>query len=145
MNDLKYLKYLFLHKLYVYQEGRKLGLGVWQMLIHDLSKFRTDEWIPYREKFYGAAPELWKEAFNAAWLKHQHRNPHHWQHWVLRTDDGRTKVMEIPDKYRREMLADWRGAGRAISGKDDTREWYEKYKDKMQLHPATRAWIEANL
>lgn len=27
------------------------------------------------------------ENFNRAWLLHIHRNPHHWQHWVLINDD----------------------------------------------------------
>jgi hypothetical protein len=50
----------------------------------------------------------------------------------------------IPDVYMREMLADWRGAGRAL-GKPNTWEWYEANKDKMLLNAVTRAWIEAEL
>lgn len=50
----------------------------------------------------------------------------------------------MPDVYRREMLADWRGAGRAL-GFPDTTGWYEKNRDKMMLHPKTRAWIESQL
>jgi hypothetical protein len=50
----------------------------------------------------------------------------------------------MPDKYRREMLADWRGAGRAL-GKPDTQAWYAANRDKMKLHPETRAWIEQQL
>lgn len=60
-------------------------------------------------------------------------------------DDGGTKLLEIPDKYRREMLADWRGAGRAIHGHDETASWYQKNKSNMQLHPKTRAWVESEL
>lgn len=51
----------------------------------------------------------------------------------------------MPDVFRREMLADWRGAGRAITGKDETQTWYLANKDKMKLHPETRAWIEMQL
>lgn len=51
----------------------------------------------------------------------------------------------MPDVYRREMLADWRGAGMAITGKDKTAEWYCKNRDKMKLHPETRKWIEDRL
>jgi hypothetical protein len=53
--------------------------------------------------------------------------------------------LRMPLKYRKEMLADWRGAGRAITGKNETRQWYEKNKDNMMLHPETQRWIEANL
>jgi len=56
-------------------------------------------------------------------------------------DDSSTKVFEMPLKYRKEMLADWRGAGRA-QGTPDTKAWYEKNKYKMQLGELTRKWIE---
>lgn len=50
----------------------------------------------------------------------------------------------MPDVYRREMLADWRGAGRAL-GRPDTRAWYLANKANIILHAETRAWIEAQL
>lgn len=54
----------------------------------------------------------------------------------------------MPDAARREMLADWFGAGRAYN-EDWTplepRKWYEKNRDKMILHADTRAWVEAEL
>lgn len=50
----------------------------------------------------------------------------------------------MPDVYRREMLADWRGAGRAL-GNPDTRAWYLANKASIILHAETRAWIEAQL
>lgn len=51
------------------------------------------------------------------------------------------QALDMPNVYRREMLADWHGAGKAL-GKPDTAGWYESRKDKIQLHPETRAWIE---
>lgn len=91
-------------------------------------------------------------AFNAAWLAHQHRNPHHWQHWVLREDSGATFALPMPHKYRLEMVCDWQGAGRAITGKFDrqypyaeTAAWYKKNADKMILHEDTRKWVEGFL
>ena len=158
----QYLLYVIRHKFYVYQEARKLGVSLWQALIHDYHKFYRDEWIPYTNFFYGEWPtnddammvyplyegptkESVQADFDVAWLKHQHRAPHHWQHWVLPEDNGGTKVLEIPDKYRREMLADWRGMGRAFGEHPPAVGWYEKNKDKMQLHPDTRAWVEAEL
>ena len=53
--------------------------------------------------------------------------------------------IEMPDRYRREMLADWRGAGRAINGKDDTLDFYMGRRDNIKLHPKTREWIEHQL
>lgn len=51
----------------------------------------------------------------------------------------------MPDVYQREMLADWVGAGRAITGKDEPWIWYGNNKEKMNLHPDTRHWIETAL
>lgn len=54
----------------------------------------------------------------------------------------------MSDSARREMLADWFGAGRAYKSDWtplEPRKWYEANKDKMILHPDTRAWIETQL
>lgn len=64
--------------------------------------------------------------------------------WVKGTFELRCDALPMPDTYRREMLADWRGAGRAL-GFPDTRAWYLNNRDKMILHPETRAWIEDQL
>lgn len=163
---LAYLRYVLRHKLYVFQECLKYGL-VWQGITHDWSKFLPSEWIPYTQYFYGehrwetvndingiffslGASEkdtkaYWKERFNEAWNHHQKRQPHHWQYWVLLNDSGSVEVLPMPDEYRKEMLADWRGAGRAINGVDETATWYAANKDKMQLHPDTRRWVEKEL
>jgi hypothetical protein len=145
---LQYLSYIFRHKYFVFVECWRWGL-VWQGLVHDWSKFLPDEMIPYANYFYGGdkrkdrfyTPSQGTDDFNYAWLKHQHRNPHHWQHWVLQEDDGDKYAMKMPYKYVLEMVCDWAGAGRA-QGFNDTRGWYLKNKDKMILHPYTRFQVE---
>lgn len=160
----KYLKYVLRHKWYVFLECFRFGL-YWRGIVHDLSKFRPCEWGPYVEYFYtdkqsregmegqrqfGLA-ELapWgfyvEDRFDVAWLKHIHRNPHHWQYWILRKDDGNTIPLPMPFEYVLEMVCDWRGAGRAIHGKDETVKWYTKNRDKMVLHPQTRKEVETLL
>ena len=163
MHHVKYLRYVLRHKWYVFLACLALRVPLWQAVLHDWSKFLPGEWFPYARYFYGpseppinygelfarqnhaANVAAWKEdlqrAFDAAWLHHQHASPHHWQHWVLREDNGDTKVLPMPERYAREMVADWMGAGRAL-GKPDTRGWYEANKDKQQLHPETRALVE---
>jgi hypothetical protein len=153
---LKYLSYVARHKWFVYQEARRLGVG-WLGAIHDLSKFRPDEWRPYAEHFYGKGrvnprgttgyykpTDTGDAAFDYAWLLHQKRNKHHWQWWCLPEDDGGIKVLEMPPRYLREMLADWRGAGMA-QGRPYTWEWYEKNKSRIQLAPLGREWVEREL
>jgi len=157
---LKYLSYVIRHKWFVFIECYRLG-EIWRGIWHDMSKFLPSEFIPYARYFYGEYPS-WEftkyepyypysltkegisEAFDLSWLLHQHRNPHHWQHWILREDDGGTKFIDIPSKYIQEMLCDWSGAGRAITGKNDPLEctsWYLNNYDKIQVSKMTRTEI----
>jgi hypothetical protein len=59
--------------------------------------------------------------------------------------DERTTCLPMPERYAKEMLSDWRGAQRALTGKDETAAWYTSQRDRMLLHPNTREWIEAQL
>lgn len=168
MKHFLYLKYLIRHKWYVAKACFRHGL-YWRGLKHDWSKLLPCEWFPYVESFYGIGSysdefeQAWneharkngvlvpyrltkvgvREAFDRAWLHHQHWNPHHWQHWVLREDSGTTKILEMPAKDAVEMYCDWEGAGLAITGKKDVASWYEKNQGKMLLHPNTRALVES--
>ena len=49
--------------------------------------------------------------------------------------------LEMPERYAREMVADWMGAGRAISGKWEAADWYRRNYDAIQLHPHTREFV----
>ncbi len=71
-------------------------------------------------------------------------NSHHWQYYVLNYDDGGIITLPMPDLDRKEMIADWMGAGKA-QGKPKTWEWYEANREKIQLHPATRAWVDTEI
>ena len=80
-------------------------------------------------------------------LLHQKRNKHHWQWWVLPEDEGGVKILLMSSVYIREMICDWRGAGRA-QGVVDWRNpyrWYEINKHKMQLDAHTRFILESYL
>jgi hypothetical protein len=148
---LKYFQYVFRHKWYVFVECRKWSIRR-QGIVHDWSKFLPDEAIAYANFFYGGDkrkdsfynPKDGSDDFNHAWLLHQHRNPHHWQHWLLQNDDGTKLALKMPTKYALEMVCDWVGAGRA-SGHNDVKDWYWRNKDKMILHEDTRAFVEEML
>jgi len=154
---LAYLRYIARHKWFVFLAGRRLRVSLWRLIIHDWSKFSPAEWGPYVHNFYnpdgskkqvrdatGRYEPINQESlpFRLAWLHHQRMNLHHWQPWVLIGDDGKWEAMPIPDKYLREMIADWEGAGRAIIGRLDPRPWYEQNKDVILLEPKTRARLE---
>lgn len=143
----EYLKYVLRHKWFVLIAGLNLGVPVWQLIIHDWDKFLPDEWIPYAQCFYsldGHSQYAESNAFTIAWLKHQNRNPHHWQYWMITWDRGDTECIAMPERFWREMLADWHGAGRAL-GKADTAAWYATNYDKIQLHERTRKQIDIAL
>lgn len=146
-----YLKYVMRHKWFVFLAGQG-SVGLWQLVIHDWHKFLPGEFLPYARHFYGPNAPAIREAyyhnpheghvaFNTAWLKHLNRGPHHWQHWMLQLDSGPTMLIPMPEKYIREMLADWQGAGRAQGFGDDTRAWYARNREKIQLHPQARDYL----
>lgn len=159
----KYLKYVIRHRWYVFVECCKLGIP-WRGLIHDISKFMPDEFFAYTEAFYGkfgynykpydphhknTKPEdkdidMHKKAmdrFDKAWLIHQKRNPHHWQFW-LSIDEDRVRMIDMPEVYIKEMIADWRGASRAKTGKDDVKNWYTSHISKIRISHVTRKHVE---
>lgn len=150
---LVYLKYVLKHKYFVFLECWKLGI-VWLGITHDWSKLLPSEFIPYAKHFYNKTVrdstgyykpyDTGDKAFDLAWFWHQKRNKHHWQYWCLPMDGGSAKVLDMPMKYRKEMLADWCGAGRA-QGTPNSLNWFEVHGGKFILHPDVRAWIHERL
>ncbi len=142
--NLRYLSYVIRHKWWVGVAGRRLGVSWWDIIIHDLSKFRPDEWKPYVDWFYGGAAANWpeaeslKRAFKHAVRLHKARNPHHVEYWVNCAGDP----AEIPENRVRETVADWAGAGKAIKGRWEVRAFWDRAGPEMNLHPATRLRIE---
>jgi hypothetical protein len=161
----RYLKSVFRHKWFVFLAGVSLGVPLHQLALHDWTKFGPTEWLGYARKFYGGpyrsirdysgdvrnmvlSAGCYQEAIDAgftrAWLGHQKRNKHHWQWWIVMEDSGKVYALPMPDRFRREMLADWIGANRAY-GDTSLIDWYRKTKAARQLHPETLAWVEAQL
>lgn len=139
----KYASYVARHKWFVFRAGLKTRAPLWRLIIHDWSKLTPVEWTAYVNRFMrGDSGKLDKtndsEEFHRAWTHHWHLNPHHWEHWI--TAEGHP--MEIPEKFVREMVADWMGAGRAITGEWEVRSWYEKNRDRIILTDSTRAEVE---
>lgn len=139
----RYFKYVCKHKWFVFYAGLGTRAPLWRLIIHDYSKFSRTEWSAYANRFYGGRSGLEDktldpEAFKLGWLHHLHRNPHHWLYWVLMLEDGTKMAFEMPEKLVREMVADWMGAGRAITGQWDLQEWWDANKKGMLFHPNTR-------
>lgn len=149
-----YLLYVLRHKWFVFQAGLKYKVPIWNLIIHDWTKFLPIEWFPYVNNFFLNPPKREKQPkghfqtptgtpFDYAWLHHQNHWPHHWQYWILTYDNEieKIKVLKMPEVYVREMCADWTGAGLA-QGKPDILGWYEENKQKILIHPETRELVE---
>lgn len=138
---LQYGRYVMRHKWFVFVAGRKTQAPLWRLVIHDWSKMSRAEWGPYVREFYDPERAVSGE-FDRAWLHHQHHNLHHWQSWILREDDGDTQALPMPERFVREMVADWMGAGRTITGRWETGEWYDANAHRIVLHPDVRTLVE---
>lgn len=158
----QYLRYVLRHKLFVFRGCIALGVPLHQAIMHDWSKFTPGEWFAYVRQFYGHKPDEREERltesmgiviknraeikadFDAAWNHHQKVNPHHWQYWLLITDsdDPRLRALPMPQRFVLEMVADWYGAGMAITGKPELEFWYMANKDKMILEDGTRYRVQ---
>lgn len=162
---LAYLRKVILHKLYVLVAGWRLGVPLRQLIVHDLSKFSRAEWAPYVDRFHrGVAGKMDKtndsKAFKAAWRHHYMNNPHHPEFWLLVNQEVNTSLAmgrsrkgvthlnannmayQMPDKYMREMVADWLAAGRAYKGSWDIKPWYLENHARLLMHPQTRVNAE---
>lgn len=109
---------------------------------HDDSKYTKDEYDAYDDYFYGTKTAEVKKAFNYAWLKHIHMNPHHWQNWVLIHDDEPMEALEMPEVYVIEMIADWWSFSWKSGKLFEIFDWYDKHKEGMILHDKTRELVE---
>jgi hypothetical protein len=112
---------------------------------HDASKTEPDEYGPYDAYFYGGnRSSQVVDDFNMAWLKHIHRNPHHWQYFVLQCDepDEGEIVLDMPMNYLLEMICDWLSFSIAKDNMYEVFDWYDEHKNHIKLSMNTRKTVE---
>lgn len=115
-----------------------------QITEHDESKYSLDEYIAYDAYFYGDKTEAVEKEFRQAWLRHIHRNPHHWQYWVLINDDpGEGQIaLEMPYNYIIEMICDWWAFSWQKGYLGEIFSWYDEHSEYIILAPETRKTVE---
>lgn len=118
----------------------------WQIAFcHDASKIKASEYAAYDAYFYGGnrSYEVVKN-FEKAWLLHIHRNPHHWQYWVLINDDPNEGeiILDMPYNYIIEMICDWWSFSWNSGNLYEMFKWYDERKDYMKLSDGTRITVE---
>lgn len=120
--------------------------GEWDIRFnHDHSKNNTDEYEAYDAYFYGVNKSYAVvQNFKKAWLTHIHRNPHHWQHWVLINDDPNEGeiILDMPYDYIIEMICDWWAFSWNKGNLYEIFGWYDEHKDYMKLSDKTRVTVE---
>lgn len=144
-----YLDSLVTHITHVREAGRKLGVPDVQLMDHDDSKFSDVEFLAAAENWHGGAPN--PDRYARAWLNHIHQNPHHWQHWIFpdgfipKGADVERGVMEMPQDYALEMVADWMGSSMAYTGSWDMTEWLKNNMPRIRLHSKTAVYVRGVL
>ncbi|MEG1523849.1 MAG: DUF5662 family protein [Clostridia bacterium] len=121
----------------------------WQICYkHDSSKTDSEEYDAYDGYFYSGNRSYQVVLnFKKAWLRHIHRNPHHWQYWILFNDDPheRETILEMPFNYVLEMICDWWSFSWAKGNPSEIFSWYEERKGYIKLHPDSRKTLEVIL
>lgn len=152
INTFKHLKKICVHKYWVFRYSCKMGIPI-QGILHDLSKFSPTEFWESVKYYQGdrSPIDACKEVngWSAAWMHHKGRNKHHYEYWQDNFDNGGIPI-EMPLKYKKEMLCDFLGAGRAYYGKDFTYakewEWWKgKLKKPLAMHKMDKLYIEKSL
>lgn len=123
-----------------------VGAVEWQIeFAHDESKSHSDEYEAYDAYFYGGNRSYKVvQDFNKAWLLHIHRNPHHWQYWVLIHDDPDEDmtILDMPYNYILEMICDWWSFSWQKKNLFEIFKWYDEHKDYIKLSDKTRKTVE---
>lgn len=126
-------------------DGRRLDLEHQIGFAHDYSKSQPDEYEPYDAYFYGGnrSYQVVRD-YEYAWLLHIHRNPHHWQHWVLIHDDPdeAETILDMPYEYILEMICDWWAFSWSKENLYEIFNWYDEHKNYMKLSDKTRKTVE---
>ena len=137
-NIWNHFKKICIHKFWVAYYCFKCGLycqGIW----HDMSKFSPIEFWESVKYYQGTSSPInackADKGYSLAWQHHKGRNPHHYEYWTDRYDDG-TVCIAMPYKYAVELICDWIGAARAYMGKDFSyNKEYEWWMNKLKKCP----------
>jgi hypothetical protein len=133
----------------------KLNVPLYLAILHDNSKFNFGEFVNYARYFYDKNGNLniikktyrediagnLPEDFEKVWTHHQKFNKHHYNHWII-LENNIIKTIPMPEKYMREMIADWMGVSKTSNINKDILKWYGENKNSIILHPNTRIKVE---
>lgn len=122
-----------------------------QGLLHDLSKYRPQEFLTGVKYYQGIKSPNEKErrefGYSKAWLHHKGRNKHHFEYWL--DYSPLTKSMEpvqMPRKYVAEMVCDRIAASKIYQGEKYHNGapliYFQQSRDRVLMHENTKNELE---
>ena len=151
-NAIKHLQLITKHKCYVAEYCFKTGL-YWRGLVHDLSKYSPTEFWESIHYYKGSSSPINEckkiKGWSNAWMHHKGRNPHHYEYWIDKLDDGGVPL-QMPFPYALELICDYLAAGRAYADgankeftyKGEYDWWIEKSSHPLAMNMQTKLFIE---
>ncbi len=144
----KHLGLVNRHRLHVFLNGRKCGIGV-HCLFHDLSKYGPTELFTSAKYYDGhhspvLEERLQNDYFSAICQHHTRRNKHHWEYW---TDffQGNILARAMPWKYATEYVCDMLSASYCYNPKTfsgaTAYEYFAARCDHYYLSEVTRRYV----
>lgn len=122
-----------------------------QGLLHDLSKYTPEEFIPGVLNYQGTRSpnegEREKKGYSSAWLHHKGRNKHHFEYWTdYNINTKKVGPVPMPRKYIVEMFCDRVAASKIYNGDKytdgDSLAYYQRAKAKREIDHKTGREIE---
>ena len=148
-NIFGHLKTVLTHKYWVFYYSCKLGIP-WRGFVHDLSKFSPIEFwegVKYYQDGKDSPINACKavKGYSLAWQHHRGRNPHHYEYWIHKVDEGGVAI-NMPVQYKLEMFADYLAAGKVYMGNKFSYESeYDWLKNKLEKNPKMHANVRCFL
>ena len=123
----------------------------WQGLLHDLSKYSPEEFLPGARYCTGTRSpnegERETQGYSLAWMHHKGRNRHHFEYWTdYNPKTRRIEPVKMPLKYVAEMFCDRLAACKIYLGEDykpdSALQYFLKGKSHRKIHPETSRLLE---
>jgi len=148
-NCILHFKKVCIHKWWVFYYSCYLGIP-FRGFFHDFSKFSPVEFFESAKFFVGTSSPINEakkiQGLSYAWQHHKGRNPHHYEYWTDKYDDG-TVALKMPFKYVLELVADYFAAGKTYNSPgfsfEQEYKWWQEHKDEKFMHPETKKLVSA--
>lgn len=109
---------------------------------HDDSKQTMEEYDACDAFLFGPEDTGTREEYRRAQLHHRHRNPHHWEFWILHTSNTPPMILDMDYLYIIEMICDWWSFSWEKGDLFAIFDWYEEHRHNIKLSKKTKRIVE---